>query len=1141
MQVVGGKVMLSAGDLVGFLACRRLTRMDHDVARGLRDHPKKWEDPALELLQERGLEHERQYVEWLAPRSIMEIPHGDNAVDATIECMKRGVEVIVQGSLRHGRWRGRPDLLRRVETPSELGSWSYEVIDTKLAAATKAGTILQLCLYSDIVRRIQGCQPEQFYVVAPGDEGGEFDVQPFRFDQYGAFYRLVRDQMDLAVPENPELDDCIGTGYPDPRAHCDVCRWYRDCDKKLRRDDSTWFVAGLTQLNKKDLDAGRLRTLKAFAQADEVKAVQSSDASLERARKQAVVQLRGRTTKLPVYELRPMESARGLAKLPPPSKGDIFFDIEGDRLGLAEGREFLFGLTWVDDAGQLRYEAIWATTLEEEYQALRDVIALIKSHWRECPDMHVYHYAPYEPSALKRLVGRHATCGAELDEMLRAELFVDLWSITRQALWASVERYSIKDLEQFYGYERKGELKTAGHAVRAVQLALGRGAHDSLTVELREKVEAYNADDCVSTYHLHRWLEKLRPELEALEGQPVPRPTAVGDGNPSEKEADRQARVRAVSEKLLEGVPLAAAERNEDQQARWVLAQILEYHRRETNVAFWERFRLGELSADELVEERAGLGQMTLVGEAGQSARGLPIHRYCYPEQETDLRPGRTLRRLGDGTEIGTVKAIDYVERTIDVQKRGDTRDEHPEAVFNHRVVTGPMADSLLRFGRHINEHGFESPGAFVAAAQLLLRASPALELTCGDGESVSALVRRVGPDLKNTILPIQGPPGAGKTYTASRMILDLVRAGRKVGVTAVSHKVIRNVLDGVAEAAEEESLEVRCMHKGDGKTTGRREDVALAKTTKALLGGLEDGTVNVAGATVFLWSREDALGTLDVLFVDEAGQMALANALAVAPAAHSVVLLGDPQQLEQPQQGAHPEGTDISALEHILYGARTMPMDKGVFLDETWRLAPTVCSFTSELFYENRLQPRPELSQQAIEGADLLPSGSGLFYVPVHHEGNQNVSRSECAAVEKVVAQLLDGASWRNARGEVARIVAEDILVVAPYNAQVDLLSTNLSETGVRVGTVDKFQGQEAPAVIYSMATSTPADAPRGMEFLYSPNRFNVATSRARCAVVLVAAPALFSPECRSPRHMLLANVLCRYLELATEIVLSD
>jgi uncharacterized protein len=342
--------------------------------------------------------------------------------------------------------------------------------------------------------------------------------------------------------------------------------------------------------------------------------------------------------------------------------------------------------------------------------------------------------------------------------------------------------------------------------------------------------------------------------------------------------------------------------------------------------------------------------------------------------------------------------------------------------------------------------------------------------------------------------------------------------------------------------AARDSGIELRCLHKVSAVNPAA-SFTAEIDDNDAALDALQRGQAQVLGGTAWLWARPDFAGAVDVLFVDEAGQMSLANVLAAAHSARSVVLLGDPQQLEQPQQGSHPPGADLSALEHLLGGheTRTIPRSRGLFLPETWRLAPPICAFTSEVFYEGRLRSLPGLERQTLSSAAPF-DGAGLWVVHVSHDGNQNCSAEEVAAVERIVGTVLrPGATWCDRHGMPRQMSTDDVLVVAPYNAHVTLLGERLEPLGIRVGTVDRFQGQEAPVVIYSMATSRPEDAPRGLEFLYNLNRLNVATSRARCACILVASPRLFEVECRTPQQMRLANALCRYVEMARIVAICD
>jgi len=351
--------------------------------------------------------------------------------------------------------------------------------------------------------------------------------------------------------------------------------------------------------------------------------------------------------------------------------------------------------------------------------------------------------------------------------------------------------------------------------------------------------------------------------------------------------------------------------------------------------------------------------------------------------------------------------------------------------------------------------------------------------------------------------------------------------------VTANSHKVIRNLIDETIRAAEVIGLDLRCCQKA-AELEAPLPRLLFVETNKELLQSLGRGA-SVGGGTAWLWAHPDAFEAVDVLFVDEAAQMSLANVLAVAQSAHTIVLVGDPQQLDQPTQGSHPDGVDLSALNHILGEQQTIPPDKGLFLEETWRLHPDICAFTSALFYAGKLRSKAGLDRLTINSPGPI-SGSGLRYLPVDHSGNQNCSPEEVEAIGNLVqAVLTDAATWVDRDGRERPVALDDILIITPYNAQVFEIRRRIP--GARVGTVDKFQGQEAAIAIYSIATSSHADAPRGMEFLYSSNRLNVAISRAKCVSILVGSPRILEAECRTPRQMQLANAFCRFLEMAVHL----
>jgi predicted RecB family nuclease len=1133
MQLSAGVLTLSPTDLSGFLGCRHRAGLDLAAALGLLPKP-HWTDPFAAMLRERGEAHERQFVESLAARGlrVRDLRGTPDAASATVEAMREGIAVIVQARLDDGRWTGYADVLRRVDAPSDLGTFSYEVWDTKLARETRAGTILQLSAYTDLVSRIQGRTPEHFHVVTPDPVT---PVHSYRTDEYAAYYRLVRAQLEAAVTDGP--DNLQLRNYPEPVEHCDVCRWFPRCNARRRADDHLSFVADASRLHRRELEANGITTL-AMAAAMPLPIpfdpVRGSRAVYERIRDQARLQEQRRTTGELLFELLPIEEGDGLCRLPEPTAGDLFLDLEGDPYAREGGREYLFGLVRRQVDGTLGYRSWWAYHDGEERAAFEELVDIITCGWTAHAGMHVYHFGHYEVSALKRLMGRYATRESEIDRLLRGKRFVDLFPIVKQSLRAGVESYSIKKLEPLYRFARAVSLDEAGRHKQVLELALEGGAVETIPPEARTAVEGYNADDCRSTSALRDWLEARRRALEEA-GTEVPRPDLIA-GDASENITALQEQIEGVRARLLADIPRDETARDEEQRARWLLAWMLDWHRREYRAQWWEYHRLRELPEDDLLDEPKAVAGLRFCAEVGAIKRST-VFRYAYPEQSIEVRIGAKLK-LQDETNAGTLEAIDRTLRTIDIRQGPSKAHLRPAAVFDCDPISpDAMQQSILRIAQDVADHGLAGEAAASGCGiDLMMRRTPRL-MSGGfeprADESASDFAVRIATELDATVLPIQGPPGAGKTYTGARMICALVHAGRRVGVTAVSHKVIRNLLDAVEEQAAELGLRVTIAHKTDGKDFDD-SNIVEVRDPKAALELQSSGEAQVLGGTPWLWARPDAAGALDVLFVDEAGQMSLANALAICPAARSVVLLGDPQQLEQPQKASHPDGTDISALAHVLGDHKTIPADRGIFLPFTWRLAPAICTFTSELFYESRLNPKAGLERQRLVGVDTF-DGAGLWLHPVTHDGSQNWSPEEVDAVEALVVELTSaGASWRDEDDLAHPLGGRDILVVAPYNAQVNRLAERLRPFGVRVGTVDKFQGQEAPVVIYSMATSRAEDAPRGMEFLYSLNRLNVGTSRARCAVILVASPRLFEPDTRTPRQMQLANAMCRYLELA-------
>jgi uncharacterized protein len=1200
VQIVDGVPVYAATDLVGFLACSHRLALERAALAGLVKRPIR-DDPTIDLIARRGEAHEQRYLAMLraAGRTIVEIsrdgPDGarrDLRAQAaeTAAALRAGVDVVYQATFFDGRWVGYADFVQRVERPSRFGPWSYEVADTKLARRAKGGAILQICSYVEQLERLQGEPPVEMHVVLGGGEGR---VEHFRVADFMAYYRQVKAAFETAVSAGEPVYP-VTASYPEPVEHCDVCNWAVHCRERRRRDDDVSRVAGITAHQRRALKARGIATRRGLAVIDiplRPRLEGVSDAALERIHEQARIQVKGEDERRPTWDLLEPEvdeagafvPDRGFLSLPPPSAGDLFFDIEGDPFALDDGVEYLFGV--LDPAepdpgrpDEPRYHEVWSresggeVTPAGEKRAFERLVNLLIARLDADPAMHVYHYAAYERAALGRLAQRHGTRELEVDRLLRGGVLVDLYRVIRQGLRASVESYSIKRLEPLYGLEREVELKSAGSSIVAFEAWLEgqefrvEGPHDApgeVGEAILRTIAGYNRDDVVSNWRLRDWLEARRLDLERGLGVALPRPGLSPDAERREPN-DRERRAAELGAALAGDVPAYPTDRSEEQDGRWLLAQLLGFHRREDKAFWWRYFYLCGLSDDELVDEREPLGAIRLVEDLGPSGKGGRRQAFSFPPQDHRLGEGDGVADPRTKARTGTIGKLDDVARRVELHRTATevARGLPTSLVPSEHYRIDALEDSISRTAESVLATGIDGPGPLRAGRDLLLRRPPRLAAPPGreagpttedpnveargplgtEGETGLHAARRLAPQLDHGTLAIQGPPGSGKTYTGARMILDLVRRGLRVGVTANSHKVIGNLLDKVAEAAvEERTLGQRPIAIGQVPAPDAEPTCGAAEKLdwKAARDQLARRQVDVVGGTAWVWSREELAGAIDVLVIDEAGQMSLATTIAVAPAAESLVLLGDPQQLDQPLQGSHPPGAERSALAHLLGDRATMPPDRGLFLERTWRLHPAICTFTSEVFYASQLLPEAGMERQAVDGSRAI-ARPGVHWLPVEHTGNAVESPEEAALVTRVVGDLLaGGVTWRDRDGHESSLGSEHVLVVAPYNAHVERIGDELGRAGlgqVRVGTVDKFQGQEAPISIYAMASSSAEEAPRGMEFLYSLNRLNVATSRARWATLVVASPALIEVQCQTPRQMRLANALCRFVEVARE-----
>ncbi|HMD01449.1 MAG TPA: TM0106 family RecB-like putative nuclease, partial [Candidatus Baltobacteraceae bacterium] len=922
--------------------------------------------------------------------------------------------------------------------------------------------------------------------------------------------------------------------YPEPVENCKRCRWNERCVAQRRVDDHLSLVANVRRSQIDKLAEAGITTAAALARSSDAERPKRLERrTFERLRAQARLQVAARADGIPRYEFAQADEGRGFARLPPPDEGDVYFDMEGDPFyDSGVSLEYLFGVAYIEDA-EPAFEAFLGHDRQAEKRAFERFVDFVMDRRARYPNLHVYHYAPYEASALKRLAAQHVTREAEIDVFLREGVLVDLFEVVRQGLRASFESYSLKAIEQFYRSARDAGVTSAIGSVVAYERFL-----ETREPGLIETIVAYNRDDCLSTLALHSWLLERKAEAEQQLGVLPWRQN--GDKHEAAVEDSES---EAVAAQLGGDVddPAAAAP---DDRARWLAAQLLLYHRREAKPAWWAYFdRLERKTFEELVDDRESISELHALDETPEQIKKSLAYAFSFPPQEQRLKEG-DVYDPATRARAGKLLSLDPQGATLRLLRGPSLQGVPlPRAICAPGPIRDPkQRDALLRFARAYMADGART--RYRSLRDVLHAGTPRLrEVVEGavldDGATTPERLAALTLALDDSYLFVQGPPGSGKTYAGARAIVELLRAGRRVGVAATSHKAIHNMLREIERAAAANGFTFR----GVKRCSAENADSVYDTTSEFIGNSVDDAycagnqDLNLVAGTAWLFASAQMDGALDVLVIDEAGQVALADAIAMGTAARNLVLLGDPMQLAQVSQGHHPGEAGASVLEHLLGDCETVPPERGLFLPHTYRMHGDVCSFVSELSYDGRLRAAAPCELQRVEPRVASAAhlrGSGLRYLPVAHEGNEQSSPEEAAAIAQALDALVEG-TFTDCEGRVRPLSQDDVLVVTPYNAQVARIRATLNERGfgrVRVGTVDKFQGQEGVVVFFSMASSRADDLPRGLEFLFNRNRLNVAVSRARALAILVCSPALLETRCTNVDQLRMVNALCRFVE---------
>jgi predicted RecB family nuclease len=1133
------------------------------------------ESDDLKLIAATGMKHEKKVLDAYRAGSIpvVEIPRRawNEAQELTIEALEAKTTIIFQAALAKDSFAGFADFL----ILDERGN--YQVWDTKLARSPKPYFAVQLCCYSEMLAATAGTPlPEKFGVILGNGEKVEFRTQDFF-----AYYQTIKAGfLALQGSFSGSLSD-----RPEPMPGADHGRWCSVAEAYFTETDHLVQVAGITRGQIKKLNAAGIWTMAQLSIAGNSIVPKMSVETLAKLVHQARLQCETRRLReldpdaKSCFEVLAHIGANGesvgLASLPRDDPADVFFDIEGYPL-VVGGLEYLWGVCTRKGEGEAIFnspgspnfsekprglgsptslaregslagdlahgsgpaesEGIlgeakinfpfrdwWAHDREGEKRAFEGFIDWVYARWLANPAMHIYHYAAYEVSAVRRLSTRHDTRVLEVDDLLRHEVFVDLYTVVRKGLCIGANSYSIKKVELLYRPKRDNNVASAIGSV--VQYANWIESGDSGSWDqssILKDIRDYNEEDCVSTAELLDWLRELTTEA------------GIEPFKPKERE------IAEVKEEVTARLQLREDLKAKKEPIAQTLAELMDFHRREDKPKWWKFFDLVASTDQVLSEAPEAIANVVAVGEPFPEKKSL-VQAYRFdPNQECKLKMENTLHFTHKPKPGMKPFLLDLKTGDLQFKAMQSTLDQNYDGAFptigslvsQEIFNAAPIPSALANVASGALEGQLHKP-----ALALLERTSPLASISLDENDLMVDQATQVVESMDGGCLVIQGPPGTGKTYTASKVILSLLMAGKRVGIASNSHKAVINLMEACAKRGIDEGFIVPGVKAGGDATDpmfNLYPAIQHVKQSKDAIAAFSDGMI---GGTAWLFSHEDFLAAdkhLDYLFVDEAGQVALANAVAMSRSTTNLVLLGDQMQLEQPIQGSHPGWAGLSALQYALLDVEASDYDKpqyhavvppklGLFLGESRRMHSSVCRFISDSIYEGRLGSHSSCDVQSISpGFGGL--SHGIAFVGVEHEGNVMQSEEEVLRVKTVYESLL-GSSYTDKHGATRPLILHDFLFIAPYNAQVRSLAEALP-VGARVGSVDKFQGQEAPVCILSMCSSFGEYGSRGLSFILDRNRLNVAISRAMCLAVVVGDPRIGAAHAGSIDEMRLINL---------------
>jgi len=1073
------------------------------------------------------------------PKHI-QIKKDEDRFEKTKEAIKKGYDLIHKAHFKHKGWVGEIDfLILDKDKKTKNGKCRYEVYDTKLSSVPQTDHITQISLYSEWIATQQDDELPDFMYLILGIKDKENKISKLKIDEEVKQYKTLNYQLYfqknnanyIKFLENDKKDI-----EPNRCSFCAMCEWSDVCDKIWLEKDHLNQIAKIRKDQIIKIKKHGVKTLSEFAKLKKTEKIKDLNSIiLNKHLSQAELLIKFKETKIPQFKTLPSEDERGFNKIPRSSPHDLFFDIEGlDKILNSEeseqdkqALEYLFGI-YDHDNKKEPYKYFWAHNQDEEKEKFVELLDFIDKHLKKYPEAHIYHYNHYEKTALTKLMSKHDTHLEQVNDLLRYGKLVDLYAVVNQGIQVSEREYSLKNLEKFYKYQRKGEIKKANDSTDKYLDWIETGEE-----KLLDEIKLYNREDCESTYFLREWLSEIKPKdsFYAVKKEP-------------EVRAKKWEKENEELKKLIE-------KNCTDKEIKQILKDILGFHNREEMI-YWQSIfnRAARKSDEDLIDDSECIGFMEKVNEGfGKDGKGktIKVFNYKFSKQDFKVQEKDSVINATDGNletySVGKILSIDENkkdENTIEISSSKDL----PQILsiakgefYNHKIII----DAIRRFITSVinGEKKYKATYEFLKKSYPKIKNIKEGETIIKGGNFLEESFKAV-ESMDNSYLYFQGPPGVGKTHTAAHIIIELIKKSKKIGITANSHKVIFNLLTKIEELSKDD-FSFNGYHKSGSTPDKRFNDSKFIKNisdTKKMDLEFESLDADLFSGTAWCFSRPACDEKLDYLFIDEAGQLTTADVLAISLSAKNIVIIGDQMQLSSPISAVHPGDSGQSLPEYLLEGNDTINSNKGIFIDKSRRLHPKLRQFISENFYDERLKNFDFTEKRKIifsNKKDSIPE-TGIVMIDANHkEVCRQKSEEEGSLVKDFYDRLL-GSTFLDENDNKKIMDEEDILVVAPYNVQVNYLKSILPK-GAKVGTIDKFQGQQAPATIISMTTSDPESLPRNVDFFFSRNRLNVAISRSQCLSIIIMNKKILEIACKKIKHIHLVNTFMKLLEFEKKI----